>query len=108
MKTVIAAAMIGVALFTFIDIKAIYGVETVYGWQLMSEQERKEHRDKLRSFRTEQEREAYRQEHHERMQARAREQGVTLPDRPQPVGKGMRGGQRCGGQGKCGGAGKKR
>jgi hypothetical protein len=65
--------------------------QQVYGWQLMDEQERAEHRNKMRSFQTEQEREAYRMEHHERMQERAREQGMALPDEPTPRGKGMGG-----------------
>jgi hypothetical protein len=73
--------------------------EPVYGYQLMTEQERAEHRAKMRSFQTEQEREAYRQEHHKMMQERAKAQGVTLPDEPMPrgqgrgMGQGYRGGQ---------------
>lgn len=70
--------------------------KTVYGWQLMTEQERAEHRAKMRSFNTEEEREAYRQEHHKRMQARAKEQGATLPDEPLPRGKGVGMGPRDG------------
>ena len=62
--------------------------ETVYGYQLMTEQERAEHRTKMRSFNTEAEREAYRRQHHEMMQERARAQGVTLPDEPMPRGQG--------------------
>ena len=62
--------------------------ETVYGYQLMTEQERAEHRAKMRSFNTEAEREAYRQQHHEMMQERARAQGVTLPDEPMSRGQG--------------------
>jgi len=61
----------------------------VYGWQLMSEQERAEHRAKMQSFKTEEERERYRMEHHSMMQERAKTRGVTLPDEPQPRGKGM-------------------
>ena len=62
--------------------------EPVYGYQLMTEQERAEHRAKMQSFQTEQEREAYRQQHHKMMQERAREKGVTLPDEPMPRGQG--------------------
>lgn len=62
--------------------------EPIYGYQLMTEQERAEHRAKMRSFQTEQEREAYRMEHHKMMQERARAQGVTLPDEPMPRGQG--------------------
>ena len=76
--------------------------EPVYGYQLMSEQERAENRAKMRSFQTEQEREAYRQEHHKMMQERAKAQGVTLPDEPMPRGQGKGMGQ---GQGYRGGQG---
>ncbi len=62
--------------------------EPVYGYQLMTEQERAEHQAKMRSFQTEQEREAYRQQHHKMMQERARAQGITLPDEPMPRGQG--------------------
>lgn len=79
-----------------------YAEQQVYGWQLMSEQERHEHRIKMRSFKTEQERIAYRHEHHKRMQERAKQQGVTLPDEPKAMGKGM---QRGPGMGSGGGGG---
>jgi hypothetical protein len=54
--------------------------EPIYGSQLMTEQERIEHRNKMRSLKTYEEREAYRLEEHKKMQARAKEKGVTLPD----------------------------
>jgi hypothetical protein len=66
--------------------------DRVYGWQLMTEEERVAHRAKMRSMTTAQEREQYRLEHHKKMQERARERGVTLPEEPGPVGKGMQGG----------------
>lgn len=75
--------------------------QQVYGWELMTEQERTQHREKMRSFKTEKEREQYRMEHHKKMQERAKERGVTLPDSPQPRGKGMNGGgMGAGGGGK--------
>ena len=52
--------------------------EVIYGRQLMTEQEITLHQAKMRSFQTEQERAAYRQEQHQRMQQRAKEMGVTL------------------------------
>lgn len=55
--------------------------DTVYGWQLMTEQERAEYRERMRNMSGE-EREEYRLEHHNLMQERARERGVTLPDVP--------------------------
>lgn len=60
----------------------------IYGSQLMTRQERIEHRNRLREMKTEEERNAYRLEHHKRMQERARERGVTLPDTPPPRGGG--------------------
>jgi len=71
--------------------------ETVYGWQIMTEQERAEHRAKMRSFKTEREREQYRMEQHERMEERAKERGITLPDVPPQRGQGMRPGNGMGG-----------
>jgi len=63
--------------------------QDVYGWQLMTPDERAEHRAKMRSHKTHEEREAYRMEHHKKMQERARKKGVTLPEMPMPRGKGM-------------------
>ena len=63
--------------------------DQIYGYELMTEQERTEHRNRMRSLKTDGEREQYRLEHHKRMQARAKERGVTLPDEPMPRGKGM-------------------
>lgn len=74
----------------------------VYGRELMTPQEMAEHRTRMRSLNTEQEREAYRQEHHRKMQERAREQGKVLPDEPGPRGRG----QRPGGMGPRSGAGR--
>ena len=59
-----------------------------YGYQLMTPEKRVEHRQKMRSFETEEAREAYRREYHEAMQVRAAEQGVTLPAEPLPRGQG--------------------
>lgn len=75
--------------------------DRVYGSQLMTQQERMEYANRMRATKTDQEREAYRLEHHNRMQERAREKGVKLPDEPPWIpGKGM------GGMGPGGGAGK--
>lgn len=72
--------------------------EQVYGSQLMTQQERLEHRNKLRAAKTAEEREQIRAEHHTRMQERAKEKGVTLPDEPPVAGarKGMGTGPRDG------------
>jgi hypothetical protein len=83
--------------------------ERIYGSQLMNEQERNEYRTRMRSAKTEQEREKIRQEHHVRMVERAKERGVTIPDEPPAKGGGMgpgRGmGPGAGGMGPGGGAG---
>lgn len=63
--------------------------EMVYGRELMTDQELLEHRQKMRTLKGE-EREAYRKEHHEKMEERAKEQGKTIPDEPMERGKGMR------------------
>lgn len=55
---------------------------TVYGWQLMTPAERNAYRAKMRSLKTPQERQAFRLEHHNAMQQRAKERGVSLPDMP--------------------------
>lgn len=57
----------------------------IYGYQLMTERERSEFRERLRLATTEQERDQIRSEHHAQMQARAAERGVTLAG-PRPSG----------------------
>jgi hypothetical protein len=54
------------------------GQPRVYGSQLMTPQERLEHRAKMRSL-SPTERQQYRREHHAEMQNRAEERGLTLP-----------------------------
>lgn len=61
--------------------------QDIYGYNLMTVQERNEHRAKMRAAKTAEERERIRNEHHERMVARAKERGVKLPDEP-PAGRG--------------------
>ncbi|MFO7603135.1 MAG: hypothetical protein R6X06_04885 [Gammaproteobacteria bacterium] len=58
----------------------VHAQDEVYGWQLMSEQERAEHRAKMQSMKTAEERERFRYEHHQKMEQRAKERGVTLPE----------------------------
>ena len=60
----------------------------MYGWELMTVKEREEHRNIMRSLKTEEERTAYRLEHHKKMQQRAKELGVTIPDVPPERGSG--------------------
>lgn len=75
----------------------------IYGSQLMTEQERAEYRDRMRTATSEQERVQIRQEHHARMQERAEERGVVLPDQP-PATTMHKGAGPGGGQGRSTGA----
>lgn len=63
--------------------------DRVYGSQLMTQQERFEYHNRLRAARTAQERNQIRNEHHQQMRARARAQGMQLPDMPPARGGGM-------------------
>ena len=63
--------------------------EPIYGYRMMSPEERDEYRAKMRNARSAEERQAIRDEHHAAMAERAKERGVTLPDRP--TGAGPRG-----------------
>lgn len=71
----------------------------IYGSQLMTPEERLEYRDKMRSLKTPEERQAMRLEHHQAMQARAKERGIALPDAPPAGGHPMMRGPRGKGQG---------
>jgi hypothetical protein len=62
--------------------------ERIYGSELMTDKERNEYRERMRSAKTQQEREKIRSEHHDRMLARAKERGVTIPDQPPAKGAG--------------------
>jgi uncharacterized protein HemX len=75
--------------------------ETVYGSQLMTNQERTEFQAKQRNAKTAREREQIRLEHHKAMQERAQAQGKSLPDMPPAMGGGM--GPGGGGMGPGGG-----
>jgi hypothetical protein len=56
--------------------------ERIYGYELMTPQERADYQSRMRAAKTKQEREAIRLEHHKKMQERAKAQGKTLPDTP--------------------------
>ncbi len=60
--------------------------EGIYGSQLMTAEERNEYRKKIRSAKTAKEREQIRNEHHQLMLKRAKQQGVTIPDKPPAMG----------------------
>jgi len=103
MKISMSKIMFISAFILMLPMQFSYGDQTVYGWQLMTEQERAEHRAKMKSMKTKEERERYRMEHHQKMQERAKQRGVTLPDEPQQRGKGMGNGS---GSGQGGGRGR--
>ena len=69
--------------------------EQIYGSQLMTPQERTEYQAKMRAAKTNEEREQIRAQHHEEMQERAKQRGMTLPD--EPPARGMGGGMGPGG-----------
>lgn len=71
--------------------------QPIYGSQLMTEKERMEYRNRLRSAITDEERQQIRMEHHELMQERARAQGMMLPDEPPEKGMGKGRGMGSGG-----------
>jgi hypothetical protein len=95
--------------FGLISSGALAADAPIYGSQLMTNQERIEHRTKLRAAATAQEREQVRLEHHEQMKLRAKERGVALPDDPPTqgggMGRGMGPGGGMGGMGPGGGMG---
>jgi len=71
--------------------------EQVYGRELMTEQERAEYQSKMRAAKSEEEREQIRKEQHEKMQIRAKERGLSMPDEPPASGGGMGNGMGSGG-----------
>lgn len=96
MMTLVGAIGLGVVTFAQMPVSA--AEDTVYGSQLMTARERMEYRQRMQSARTEAERLAIRNEHHERMRARAQEMGVTLPDAPPAQGMGRRQNDGAGGR----------
>lgn len=55
--------------------RAHWGRDYTPGWSMMSEAERKEHREHMQGFKTYEECKAYMDKHHEDMAARAKERG---------------------------------
>ncbi|HUF81783.1 MAG TPA: hypothetical protein VMN03_11645 [Burkholderiales bacterium] len=58
--------------------------EPIYGYRMMSNDERNDYRKRMREARSAQERQAIRDEHRKLMESRAKERGVTLPERRGP------------------------
>ena len=72
-------------------------VEPIYGYQLMTEEERTTFRTQMQNATTAEERQQIRSHHHEQMLERAKAQGVTLPEAPMMNGQGMGKGMGMGG-----------
>ena len=58
------------------------GSDYTSGWALMSQQERNEHRDRIRAMKTYEECHAYQVQHHEQMAVRAKERGGKALSQP--------------------------
>lgn len=61
---------------------ARWGSDFTPGWALMTQQERNEHRDRMRSMKTYEECKAYVEQNHEQMAARAKERGGKVLAQP--------------------------
>ncbi len=61
---------------------AHWGSDYTPGWALMTEQERNEHRERMRSMKTYEECKTYQEQHHEQMAARAKERGGKALPQP--------------------------
>jgi len=72
--------ILGAAVLAVLSIDVSFA-QTYYGSQLMSPEERVEHRAMMRSLQPS-EREAYRAQHHEAMKERAESMGLSLPNQP--------------------------
>ncbi|MCO6440781.1 MAG: hypothetical protein J5I81_06765 [Nitrococcus mobilis] len=76
------AVMLSLAIFTPFATPAVAQSDNQpsYGRQLMSDQEVQEYSARMRNAKTAEERERIRTEHHQQMEVRAKERGVTLPE----------------------------
>lgn len=85
MKTFITTAILALALaMSFAAAEArpyrwAGNQQNTYGWQLMTPDERAEHQAKLRSFTEYTACKEYVDEHHKKMEERAKEKGITVP-----------------------------
>ena len=63
--------------------------QRIYGGHLMTQQERVEHRAKMRAAKTAADRERIRDEHYQQIRQRAKARGMVLPNRPSGRGRGL-------------------
>lgn len=96
-KNTLKIALSAIALGLMASTASFAADAPIYGSQLMTNQERIEHRNKMQGAKTPEEREQIRLHHHEQMQLRAKQQGVTLPNTPPAQGGGQ--GRGMGGMG---------
>ncbi len=82
--SIAVAVMLSLVVFTpFISPAVAQSADqSSYGRPLMSDQEMQEYSARMRSAKTEEERERIRTEHHQQMEVRAKERGVTPPASP--------------------------
>lgn len=83
MKKITGYLLLAFSMSLILSSHTLVAEEQVYGQQLMTEQERNEHRINMQNMETAEERERYQMEHRTKMEQRAQEQGVTLPEMPQ-------------------------
>jgi len=107
MNTYIKSLLLIFTLGMTLPAVSVFAEEQVYGWQMMSVQERNEFRTKMQNMKTAEERNRFRMKHHEQMEQRAKAQGKTLPDMPQNRGNMMDGRGMGDGMGSGGGGGRR-
>lgn len=59
-----------------------WGKDTTPGWGMMTDEERKQHREKMQSMKSHDECVAYMAQHHQQMMERAKAKGANLPGKP--------------------------
>ena len=69
------------------DAEKEFGLGRGMGPKLMTEEEWKQHHEKMRTLKGE-DRERYRRETHDKMRERAKERGIAMPAEPGPHGRG--------------------
>ena len=72
----LVAALAAVSVYAPAEASAAQKGESIYGYNMMTDQERNEYRQKMRDAKTADERQTLRDEHHKTMEARMRERGI--------------------------------
>lgn len=84
MKMYLSLPLFVIIMTLLLPVQFSNAAEGVYGWDLMSDQEREEHENHISSLETEKEREAFRKEHEKKMQKRVEADDIHLPVPPRP------------------------